>query len=689
MEVESFAIENIAFLPLLQENSRVDLVISSIDSTKDQTNNDNNLITENNENDKPAPNLVHQLINTGPTVSKRKNSFTLPTKSSESRSLSTGRNITQTSALPVKSDSARGIALKTTIPISPRLRTSSRMRGMATGSNKVLTSEEKEIVDMEASIKAQKEHQSRMRQMYERNKAKLASQPPASVFRTHSTKEPTIPTTPIHNMTNRFGKKEIEPVSTSLSSSLENKDSSMPKKPTIPEPFKFQTDLRASQNSTHSHTDDPVTPMATTGEATQNFIKDMRSIHVSDQACKKLTVGEAPVFRTEQRSLSRPKPRPKSLEEIEAEIMERMKTLQFKAKPVDKRILQEPVVPVRVPVKPATAVEPFSSNTERRAAEHDTSNPTPDAVDTTSFKALPMPDFARYPQQTKAVQHVATSHKRLTVPESPKLGGKYRASSAPHARQLPHHTEQEKQREAAKNTKVDSAPLKLTEPREFKLRSDDRGLMYQSLLDEDTKRKLKEDEKMKTYKAKPVPETVFRKPFVPQPSTKELTDTQSFQLSSLQRHLTSEQKWMQSQKDSEATRAKLASFHAMPIPQTTYQAQKPPPVVNQKDLVTPVEVHFESDERVRMRKLYTQKMEEKARLEAEAKAAKDRQELAVKEKELHHLRMKPVSEGGYQFIAQPVVTQDMYPSRQVRSIPLTEPKTPQFLTDKRAMLRDL
>ena len=334
--------------------------------------------------------------------------------------------------------------------------------------------------------------------------------------------------------------------------------------------------------------------------------------------------------------------------------MEEMERQKWKAKPVDKRIfmsLGELGVP-KVAAKEATVFQEFNFHYEKRHPIQESGVVVHDSEKDSDFhfKATPMPKF-----NDKRTDQPIRSTKPLTESSSPKLSGPRRASSAPPRRQLPHHEEikkKEKQNEAERLLKA-HMPMTLTEPIEFRLKTEERG----SIADSRLKRNL-EEEKAKEIMKHEFMARVYtgdKKSFVPQPSTKELTDFVAFDLKSEVLH---EMSVLKTQREVEDRRKKdqaEMNFYAREIPgfvkkpEASFHIKKEP-----KEPTRPLPVHLTTEERVKKRKLFEKEL---ARRRKEQIDCQRQLELQREMKEIENikiLRRKPIDLGGLCFKANPL-----------------------------------
>ena len=223
--------------------------------------------------------------------------------------------------------------------------------------------------------------------------------------------------------------------------------------------------------------------------------------------------------------------------------------------------------------------------------------------------------------------------------------------------------------------------MKITEPKEFHLESDTRGLAHRAALEERLRSEREAEEQARHIKAMPVPESINR-PFQVKPSNRELTDFEAFQLRSLDRHETAEQRFKEELRIEEE-RLK-AEFKALPLPKSTY----PPDFVVEVDdrsLVTPMEVKLESEIRAAKRREFDAMVEAQRREADMQKEMNEKEQQEKENKEVKQLRRQTIEQGGMMFVAKPVVTIDQFPTKVPKSMPLTEPKSPYLRTKERAL----
>jgi len=490
---------------------------------------------------------------------------------------------------------------------------------------------ERELAEVEETRKREEARMEKNKRQFAMVKIEAANAAQHAVVR--STKELTVPSTPISHLAKRMGPKVCSIAAAAASSSETNHAVGAsapaaaahtgPKGPTQFEPFQFATDARSSlsHGNAQKHASSSMAEIPA-AELAANFLKSARSYNViKDYDTKHVTQPQAPRFMTDMRSKSVGRQKPLSREEKEALEMEDHKKHAFKAKPVDKKIFLskgELGVPT-VPPKPVTEQVAFSLRTDMRSNSRPSTAPatTTDEEQMRNFKARPMPSFASTASITTGTTAAASEGFKPTVAMSPKFSGGVRASSAPARRQNPHHSILEKEREAAKVVRVSKPSL--TEPKEFNLSSVVRHAQAAAKFQEDVAHLLGKDK---------------------------------------------------------------AEFHALPLPKSTYEVAFQPEIEERTPLM-PLAVTLESDIRSNKRAEFNKKMHQSLAEKEQQKEAAARAKLEQENQKIKELRRQSTKEGGMAFVANPVLTKDLYPTHK-QHIPLTEPKSPYLMTKLRA-----
>ncbi len=530
--------------------------------------------------------------------------------------------------------------LSLTCPKSPKFILGKRPK------TSVMSTEERELLEIE---NARKEAELRVKKN-KSNFEKVKAGPATTVIR--STKELTIPVTPVSHLTRRLGQKVVVPEVAVTAAPVVPAG---PRQLTQPEPFQFATNSRIPVTA-------PSESVLTNAELNEKFMKDSRSHYVPTKACSKLTTGKAPVFKTDMRAANSYNKKPLSHDEIIALEMEKINKNPFKALPLDRKIFEsmgEIGVP-KVAVKATTEPVAFEFRTDKRLGSKVTVNEpkSPEQVSNTKQPWVP----------------------RVTQAVSPKLSGNNSAAAAPARRQLPHHSIVEKEKMMINTTTQSSQPLKLTQPKEFHLATNDRYYMHKKQLEDRLKIEREQEEKAHVIQSKPVPTTLYKQPKINKVEPK-VTQPEEFQLRSVVRHTDAKEAF--TAKATRILKEDYATFHAKPLPKTTFEPEVVT-VTAPSTVTQPMSLQLESDKRALKRKEYNDMILLKNQ-EIEKKREEEEKKQADKENmEINQLRRMSVKEGGMAFKANPIVTKDKYPCAHVKAAPLTQPKSPYLLTKQRA-----
>lgn len=493
---------------------------------------------------------------------------------------------------------------KTKSPHAPKFRVDER----AKGSRKiVLSSEDREIIEVQKTKSVETERMKKSKKKLQRMKV-LSANPVRSVIR--STKQLTIPTTPVSHVARRKGKKPFSSIASVLTKEEEDLKRKKVKQttesfhnrgPTQPAPFKFATDLRIG----HSEVATNSAPVSV-AELVQQFHLNPRSQGAPNISLK-VTEPRAPSFRTDARSKSSCRPKPLSREEIEEAIMKNAEKHPFKAKTVDRKVRERQCV-TKVSTRSVTEPQPFHFLTDSR---------------------LKM-------------------SKSIDISES--------------------------------QTKSNTKKIK---PEDFCLSTSLRGETYQAMLKARIEKEREAEIASRTYHAKAVPNYTKRRPSVAPKPTKKSTEFEEFELRGAYRHQASEEAMLRDIENMINKNRAESVFRACKLPKSTFEPNFKPKKEARKPLVT-VEPKFESDIRMQKRKEFDGKIAKKIFEDERLKEVLRLKKLEDEENEIKELRRKPVSEGGLQFVAAPIQDKDLFPTKPITQIPLTDPKSPFLLTKARA-----
>ena len=547
-----------------------------------------------------------------------------------------------------------------------------------------LTSEEMELQALEKEKKETEKQMKSYQKTFQVLKTKGAI--PTTV---RSVKELTIPMTPSFP-TDDSKRRRVFPDERTEDAEKKVHPTKTRSGPTIPAPFHFATTQRASMNGSEgekSHDD-----VHTSGESIEQFLKNTRSTYVPKKAATGVTHAKAPTFRSDQRANSVGRPKPLSRDELEEKEMKAAQAMAFKAKPVNKHIFDSMGVNgvPKVQVKEPTTFSEFHLSCDDRAAYHKSHKPPIEATqvsDKTSnnFKALEMPDFSK----PAARSCTPTNRPKPTEATSPKLSGGQRSSSAPARRQKPSHDENEKKKRAEANAWRAKIKQKqeLTNPVDMHLKTADRGKASRQALEDRVKRQMLEEKQATVVHATPLNEKILRKSFAVSTSQKELTEFSEFKFQTDERHSSHQEATVKSMENMQLNIKNMSEFHARPVPASTHKPGfKPTP--SGKEPVTPQCVHLSSEERSLQRKSFDATVSKNKQMEEELKDKRKAIQQDKENTELNKLRRTAVSQGGMAFKASKVVSEDPFPSRNVPSTPLTEPRSPQLRTALRARVNE-
>jgi hypothetical protein len=307
----------------------------------------------NNEDKISASKQVKNIIN-------KSSGLCAPTKSSNAAVRSKISSSSNTS-----NNSNAGIKKKITVPQSPNKNHRIRV------DKPIESTSDREKAELERIKKLNETKVMKAKKSFERVKVKSSNQV-ANVVR--STKQLTIPSTPVSHLLKRKGLKmkgndDVDEKSKSQTLILKG-----PTGATIAVPFKFATDSRVKENRNVSNE-------LTSAEMALKFMQKSRSQNVSTKACINLTKAKAPVFSSTKNTT-----KVLSKEELEELEMNKIKEKPFKALPVDPRIFESMGdfgVP-KVISKPVTATSEFSFHTDKRLGVKTTSNVEEDDVKNTN-----------------------------------------------------------------------------------------------------------------------------------------------------------------------------------------------------------------------------------------------------------------------------------------------------------------
>jgi hypothetical protein len=601
------------------------------------------------------------------------------------------------------SGTAKG--LKCTKPLSPKLRVEERLRNAVRSHDQLLSSEELLLEKIEREKQEEKTKISKAKKLY----AKLKNNGfhTSGVAKPTTIRKVTVPKAPMSILEKRKGKKPIPTSCKILSQSPKKKK--IDKKPgelTIPEPFHFATDERLQS---HPNVQESATQGLTAAEIAQKFVQDTRSHYVPINAATKVTVPISPKFQTDKRAKIVSKERPLSQHEQDEALMKEFAKHPFKALPLDKKIFEscgelgvpkvavkEPTVPIDVKLR----IDERASSPNRIRSTNESSFNVSDSF---VFKARPMPDYTTNP--TKNVEQ--KNQFKPTVPIAPKFHAIHLKEDlsmlnestniscidtsgltiAMFNKIKPHHKIQEQLKKQQEDQLKKPLKLTVTEPKEFSLQTNIRGEYYKQQFQQLIAEEVEQEKMMHEVKALPKP-NLEENVFVPKLSNKPLTEPQPFDLLSNYKHEEYTQQFELQKKILEEEQTKC-SFKAKPLPKTTYEPSIPSVVVNNVDVndensptahncTKPVTVALESDKRALKRQEFNKQIQLKIQQQEEEQQHEEQERDRKEKLRLQELRRKSIYDGGLQFKARPIQTNDLYPNKHVKPAPVTVPKAPEF-----------
>ncbi|KAJ4783095.1 TPX2 (targeting protein for Xklp2) protein family [Rhynchospora pubera] len=430
-----------------------------------------------------------------------------------------------------------------------------------------------------------------------------------------------------------------------------------------------------------------------------------------------LTRPKEPELQTSQRVRA---VRMKSSEELEAEMLAKMP--KFKARPLNKKILQAPPLP---PVLNKSTHQPpefkeFNFKTSERASRHDTcsetssvagftfqsqsnplklTEPRPPRLET-SLRARPpkvkssqeleleelekAPKFKARPLNRKIlhqkVETISTSVSKppLTTPKEFHFAtderlGPASASVLDQFEKLSLHSDT-----SFHSQKLSSTVPGLTIPNPFHLHTEERGLQKEVLLQTQLTCKQEEEEKARIPKATPYPYTTDYPVVPPKPEPKPCTKPEGFQLESLVRHEEEMRRKMEERERMEREEVQRRIYRAQPV---LTEDPLPVPAKERKPLTEVQTFALHVDQRSIQRQEFDNKIKEKEvmykRLREEAESSK----LMEEEKAMKQLRRTMVPHAR----PLPKFEKPFIPQRSTKEA--TKPKSPHLHVDERGQIR--
>ncbi|EPS69150.1 hypothetical protein M569_05617, partial [Genlisea aurea] len=457
----------------------------------------------------------------------------------------------------------------------------------------------------------------------------------------------------------------------------------------------------------------PVVPFISTAEMLRKFQSGTRELSLSRNSSASqgkpklltLTRPKTPEFETSQRVRTI---KIKSSAELEEEMMANIP--KFKARPVNKKIMQAPTLP---PLPRATPHPPefkeFHLETMSRANQNSETS-TVASIETTeshqwrpqltapkspllqtSLRARPpksksfeesmneelqkVPQFKARPLNRKILESKGDmgifSHmkKHLTIPQEFNFSVDKRIP--PPTIVLDQFDKLSINSESHQDKK--SLP-KNTVPNPFHLHTEERGLEKEKKLAEELTQKQLEEERARIPKAHPYPYTTDYPVVPPKPDPKPITRPEPFQLECLVRHEEEMQREMEEKRRMEMEEAQMRLFKAQPI---LKEDPIPVPAKTRKPLTEVQEFDLHVDNRAVDRAEFDKKIKEKERIYKRYREEAESARMMEEEKALKQLRRTLVPQ------ARPVPNFDRVFIPQKSCKQTTKAKSPKLLVDRR------
>ena len=258
----------------------------------------------------------------------------------------------------------------------------------------------------------------------------------------------------------------------------------------------------------------------------------------------------------------------------------------FKAQPVNKAMLKGPLFKVKHEDGPLTQPESPKLRTKTRSASH----------------PKPRPVAAPKPKPFKA---------RPIMGEAPPA--------------LPQHNA--------------GRARPLTQPKPFHLRSMDRHAQYEQHKKAALARQAEEERKAREFKARPIPVAVESDDaaFRPAPATNKLTEPKPFHLRSVAKHEEWESQFMRKMAEETAAEAEAKRFHARPAPATTHSGAFVPEK-STKALTDHDNLQLATDRRAEQRAQFEYEVKQRKAAAEEARRAAAEEARAKEQEEERRIR---------------------------------------------------
>mmetsp|Transcript_12491 Transcript_12491/g.17585 ORF Transcript_12491/g.17585 Transcript_12491/m.17585 type:complete len:196 (+) Transcript_12491:44-631(+) len=175
--------------------------------------------------------------------------------------------------------------------------------------------------------------------------------------------------------------------------------------------------------------------------------------------------------------------------------------------------------------------------------------------------------------------------------------------------------------------------------------------------------------------------------FIPKHSAKNLTETKDFNLIGLERHLVEQARFKQKITQEKEVEEKNRHFKPIKLPGTTFEPGNLPKPVTRHSTV-PLNISSRTKERAFQREIFDSNVAKRKEQKKENERIESLKRKAEFDKITQELRKMPACNGGHMFIARPITRSFGKRTKIAPPKPLTQPKSPDFATEKRALFRN-
>ncbi|XP_004305425.1 PREDICTED: protein TPX2-like [Fragaria vesca subsp. vesca] len=434
----------------------------------------------------------------------------------------------------------------------------------------------------------------------------------------------------------------------------------------------FSTAIKTQKEDRIVYVREPAAPFVSMAEMMNKFQSSTRDLFIQMKPKLTLTRPKEPEFETSQRVRS---VRVKSTAELEEEMM--AKIPKFKARPVNKKILEAPSLPAMSRSTPQPpAFQEFHLETMARA-NHNAETASVASMDVsrrqnkqtkpyhltepktpllhTSLRARPprvktsseieqeeiekIPKFKARPLNKKIFESkgdlgmFCNAKKHVTVPQEFHFATNERIPPPPPPPPSAIHDLFDK---LSLNSEPQQNPIpRNTMPNPFHLHTEERGAEKEKKFITEVMQKQMEEERARVPKANPYPYTTDYPVIPPKPEPKECTKPEPFLLESLVRHEEEIQREMEERRRMEMEEAQSRVFKAQPI---LKEDPIPVPEKVRKPLTQVQEFNLNVDNRAVQRAEFDYKVKEKEMIYKRYREESEAARMLEEEKSLKHMR---------------------------------------------------